>query len=117
MSTRRPRTYPAGSPERAVADAVAAVYAEADLRLEALQLDLLEPHQDGTRWTARQVKARRILEGLEALREGFREIGRTFAETIPAVAAAMSKMSAVLSDAATATRDDYTLAADTGDTP
>ncbi|QCP08217.1 hypothetical protein FDF08_09675 [Micrococcus luteus] len=107
MSARRPRTYPAGSPERAVADAVAAVYAEADLKLEALQLDLLEPRPDGTRWTPQQVQARRITEALDALRDGFQEFGRG----ITAVAAAASKAVAALSAAlTTTTRDDYTLA-------
>lgn len=110
MSARRPRTYPAGSPERAVADAVAAVYAEADLRLEALQLDLLEPRPDGTRWTPQQVQARRITEALAALRDGFREIGRTLAATIPVIGAAASDLAAVLSEATTTARDDYTLA-------
>lgn len=110
-TTRRPRTYPAGSPERAVADAVAAVYAEADLKLEALQLDLLEPRPDGTRWTPQQVQARRISEALAALRDGFREIGRTIDTTVTAVAAAASKAAAALSGAlTTTTRDDYTLA-------
>lgn len=107
MSTRRPRTYPAGSPERAVADAVEAVYAEADLKLEALQLDLLEPRPDGTRWTPQQVQDRRITEALDALRDGFQEVGRGIA----AVAAAASKAVAALSAAlTTTTRDDYTLA-------
>lgn len=110
MSTRRPRTYPAGSPERAVADAVEAVYAEADLRLEALQLDLLEPRPDGTRWTVQQVKDRRTTRALEALRDGFLEIGRAFNSALPAIAAAASKASAALSAAFATTRDDYTLA-------
>lgn len=107
MSTRRPRTYPAGSPERAVAAAVEAVYAEADLRLEALQLDLLEPHQDGTRWTVQQVEDRRIAQTLADLRDGFLEIGRTIDATITAVGRVASEVAAALT---TTTRDDYTLA-------
>lgn len=50
--------------EARVATAVKAVYADADLRLEALQLDLLEPRPDGTRWTAQQVEDRRTTQAL-----------------------------------------------------
>lgn len=79
--------------ERRAAAAVKAVYADADLRLEALQLDLLEPRPDGTRWTAQQVKDRRIItEAITAMCEGFREMGRTLDR-------AFSQMGAAVRDA------------------
>lgn len=122
MSARRPRTYPAGSPERAVADAVAAVYAEADLRLEALQLDLLEPRPDGTRWTVQQVKDRRTTWPIpQALRGSARGFGRAFAESMERIAevvrpvnralvAGYVNVARTIAAAGTTTRDDYTLA-------
>ena len=99
--------------EARVDAAVKAVYADADLRLEALQLDLLEPRPDGTRWTPQQVEHRRITKAVAALRDGFQEFGRG----ITALASAASEAATALSSAFTTTRDDYTLAADAGDTP
>lgn len=103
--------------EARVDAAVKAVYADADLRLEALQLDLLEPRPDGTRWTAEQVQSRRITKAVAALRNGFREIGRTLEKTVTALASAASEAATALSAAFTTTRDDYTLAADQRSTP
>ncbi|MEI3779227.1 hypothetical protein V1463_10595 [Micrococcus yunnanensis] len=96
--------------ERRAAAAVEAVYADADLRLEALQLDLLEPREDGTRWTAQQVKDRRTTEAIAAVREGFREMGRTLDRAFAAVGVVASSAARSITDALTATRDDYTLA-------
>ena len=118
-------TYP-GHWEARVDAAVKAVYADADLRLEALQLDLLEPRKDGTRWTAQQVKERRTVQALAALRDSSREFGRSLAEAMERVAEVVRPVSQALvagyanaartiAAAVTTTRDDYTLAADQGD--
>lgn len=102
--------------EERVAAAVKKVYAEADLKLEALQLDLLEPRADGTRWTAQQVKDRRTTQALAALRDGFLEMGRTIERAFAHVGAVAGDAARAVTDALTATtRDDYTLAADQGD--
>ena len=102
--------------EERVAAAVKKVYAEADLKLEALQLDLLEPRADGTRWTAQQVEHRRITEAIAAMREGFREMGQTINQALAHVGAAASAAARAITTAYSTTRDDYTLAADSGDT-
>lgn len=97
--------------ERRAASAVKAVYADADLRLEALQLDLLDPRPDGTRWTAQQVKDRRTTEAIAAMCEGFREMGRTLGRAFSQVGAGAGDAARAVTDALTATtRDDYTLA-------
>lgn len=84
-ATHRPsRTYP-GHWEARAAAAVKAVYDDADLRLEALQLDLLEPRADGTRWTAQQVKDRRTTEAIAAMRDGLIKMGRAMRQTFAAV--------------------------------
>ena len=103
--------------EERVAAAVKKIYDEADLKLEALQLDLLEPREDGTRWTAQQVKDRRTVQAIAAMREGLREMGRNMHQALAYVGAAASDAARAVTAAFTATRDDYTLAADTGDTP
>lgn len=124
MSRPRP-TYP-GHWEARAAAAVKAVYDDADLRLEALQLDLLEPRPDGTRWTAQQVKDRRTVQAIAALRDSSREFGRALAEAMERVAEVVRPVSQALvagyanaartiAAAMTVTRDDYTLAADQGD--
>ena len=118
-------THP-GYWEARAAVAVKAVYADADLRLEALQLDLLEPRPDGTRWTAQQVKDRRTVQAVTALRDSSREFGRALAEAMERVAEVVRPVSQALvqgyvnaartiAAAMTITRDDYTLAADQGD--
>lgn len=107
--------------ERRAAAAVKAVYADADLRLEALQLDLLEPREDGTRWTAQQVKGRRTARALRALRRDSNEFGRSLAEAMERVAEVVRPINEALfrgyvdaartfAAAVTTTRDDYTLA-------
>ena len=114
--------------ERRAAAAVKAVYADADLRLEALQLDLLEPRPDGPRWTAQQVKDRRTVQAVTALRDGSREFGRALAEAMERIAEVVRPLNRALVEgyanaartivaATTTTRDDYTLAADQGGTP
>ena len=104
--------------EERVAAAVKKVYAEADLKLEALQLDLLEPREDGTRWTARQVKDRRTIEAIAAMRERLREMGQNIHQALAHIGAAASDAARAITAAySTTTRDDYTLAADSGDTP
>ena len=107
-------THP-GYWEARAAVAVKAVYADADLRLEALQLDLLEPREDGTRWTVYQVRRYRTEQALVSMRDGFREIGRTLDATITAVGDAARTIIDSCRAATTTTRDDYTLAADQGD--
>lgn len=107
--------------ERRAAAAVEAVYADADLRLEALQLDLLEPRPDGTRWTAQQVKDRRTVQAVTALRDGSREFGRALAEAMERIAEVVRPLNRALVEgyanaaravaaAMATTRDDYTLA-------
>lgn len=100
--------------ERRAAAAVKAVYDDADLRLEALQLDLLEPREDGTRWTARQVEDRRTVQALAALRDGLREMRQTMQQAFAHVGSAATDAARAIADvvraAATSTRDDYTLA-------
>lgn len=107
--------------ERRAAAAVKAVYADADLRLEAPQLDLLEPRPDGTRWTAQQVKDRRTAQALAALRDGSREFGRDLAEAMERIAEVVRPLNRALVEgyaltarafaaAMATTRDDYTLA-------
>lgn len=107
--------------ERRAAAAVEAVYAEADLRLEALQLDLIEPREDGTRWTAQQVKDRRTVQAVAALRDGSREFGRALAEAMERINEVFRALNRALVEgyanaaravaaARATTRDDYTLA-------
>ena len=105
--------------EERVAAAVKKVYAEADMKLEALQLDLLEPRADGTRWTVYQVRRRRTEQALVSMRDGLREMGRTVERSFAHVGAAASDAARAITAAysTTTTRGDYTLAADTGDTP
>ena len=108
-------THP-GYWEARAAVAVKAVYADADLRLEALQLDLLEPRPDGTRWTAQQVKDRRTTEAIAAMRDGILEMGRAMRQTFAAVGLAAADAARTITDTlAATTRDDYTLATDQGD--
>ena len=95
--------------ERRAAAAVKAVYADADLRLEALQLDLIEPREDGTRWTAQQVKDRRTVQAIRDLRDGFIEMSRTIERAFAHVGLAASTAARAVTDALTSTRDDYTL--------
>ena len=113
--------------ERRAAAAVKAVYADADLRLEALQLDLLEPRPDGTRWTAQQVKDRRTVQAVTALRGSAREFGRSLAEAMERIAEVVRPINRALIEAYvnaaprafaaafTTTRGNYSLAADQGD--
>lgn len=108
--------------ERRASAAVKAVYADADLRLEALQLDLLEPRPDGTRWTAQQVKDRRTVQAVTALHGDSREFGRSLAEAMERIAEVVRPLNRALIEAYvnaaprafaaafTTTRDDYTLA-------
>ena len=99
--------------EERVAAAVKKVYAEADLKLEALQLDLLEPREDGTRWTVQQVKDRRNLQAIRAMCEGLREMRRTLERAFAHAGAVAGDVARAVTDAlASTTRDDYTLAAD-----
>lgn len=97
--------------ERRAAAAVKAVYADADLRLEALELDLLEPRPDGTRWTTQQVKDRRTVQALADLRDTIRYVGQAFSETASRVGDVASEAARAIAAAMTATRDDYTLVA------
>ena len=76
--------------EERVAAAVKKVYAEADLKLEALQLDLLEPRADGARWTLSQVEHRRTVQAIRDLRNGFLEMGRTIERAFAHVGLAAS---------------------------
>lgn len=98
--------------ESAVDSAVKAIYADADLRLEALQLNILEPQPWGARWTTQQVKSRRIVRGLENIRDGLRETERGLA----AVGAAASEVASILPVLTAADRDGYTFTTNTGDT-
>lgn len=100
--------------EAAADAAIKAVYADADLRLEALQLDILEPQSYGARWTTQQVKSRRIVRVLENMRDGLRETERALAE----VGAAASEVASILLvlTATAANRDGYKFTTETGDT-
>lgn len=102
--------------EAAADAAIKAVYADADLRLEALQLDILEPQSYGARWTTQQVKSRRIVRGLENMRDGLRETERALAEVGAAASEVASIFPVLTAAAAAADRDGYTFTTNTGDT-
>lgn len=95
MSTpRRPRTYPPGTPERAVAVAVAAVYADAAVRLDQLELDITQPasaphsREVAVAWRAEQVRAEQSAARAareEAMRDSFASLGSFMARTLSAI--------------------------------
>lgn len=88
------------TPEEKITEAVHAVYRQADLRLEALQLDLTDPKDDGTRWTAEDVSAKHA-------REGFAAIGGAIRNACDVIANAFHAFSTAITGN---TKDEYTIA-------
>lgn len=66
--------------ERELKKRIGAIYAEADMKLERAQLDLLEP--EAAPHTLRDVRTRRVEASNRALEEQFRAIGRSLAESM-----------------------------------